>query len=284
MRPKLLKVQSENQWFQRAEVLQRNRKKRKQHRQFLVEGVHSLNALVANNAWAIEALLYTPARRLSDWASAILETAPARHHLELSAQLMDKLSDKDEPAELIAIVDMPTDDPARIPIKRDAFIVLADRPQNPGNLGTLIRSCEAFGAHGLIVTGHACDLYDPPTLRAATGALFGIATTHIFSQDDLNTWLEQLRQQAPGLQIIGTSGHGETRLSHCPFTAPTLLVIGNEAVGLSRRIRQLCDWVGSIPMSGQIPSLNLASAATVCLYEVQRQRMEIPGVIQATDL
>ena len=141
-----------------------------------------------------------------------------------------------------------------------------------------------IGAHGLIVTGHACDLYDPPTLRAATGALFGIATTHIFSQDDLNTWLEQLRQQAPGLQIIGTSGHGETRLSHCPFTAPTLLVIGNEAVGLSRRIRQLCDWVGSIPMSGQIPSLNMASAATVCLYEVQRQRMEIPGVIQATDL
>jgi len=197
---------------------------------------------------------------------------------------MDKLSDKDEPSELIAIVDMPTDDPARIPIKRDAFIVLADRPQNPGNLGTLIRSCEAFGAHGLIVTGHACDLYDPPTLRAATGALFGIATTHIFSQDDLNTWLEQLRQQAPGLQIIGTSGHGETRLSHCPFTAPTLLVIGNEAVGLSRHIRQLCDWVGSIPMSGQIPSLNMASAATVCLYEVQRQRMEIPGVIQATDL
>ena len=77
MRPKLLKVQSENQWFQRAEVLQRNRKKRKQHRQFLVEGVHSLNALVANNAWAIEALLYTPDRRLSYWASAILETAPA---------------------------------------------------------------------------------------------------------------------------------------------------------------------------------------------------------------
>ena len=275
MRPKTLKVQSENQWFQRAEVLKRNRKKRSQHRQFFVEGVHLIKQLVANETWTIEALLYTPDRRLSDWARNILAESQARHHLELSETLMDKLSDKDEPSELIALVEMPADDPGRIPIKQDAFIVLADRPQSPGNLGTLIRSCEAFGAHGLIVTGHACDLYDPQTLRATTGALFALPTTHIFSQDELNTWLDQLRRQAPGLQLIGTSAHGETTLSNCPFTAPTLLVIGNETVGISRRMHELCDWMAAIPMEGQMPSLNMASAATVCLYEVQRQRAQI---------
>ena len=274
MKPKLLKVQSENQWFQRAEVLKRNRKKRNQYRQFFVEGVHLLNALVANKTWIIEALLYTPERRLSDWARSIIDTAPARHHLELSEPMMDKLSDKEEPSELIALVEMPADDPARIPIRSDAFIVLADRPQSPGNLGTLIRSCEAFGAHGLILTGHACDVYDPQTLRATTGALFSLPTTYIFSQEELGTWLEQLRKRAPGLQAIGTSTHGETNLSHCPFTAPILLVIGNETIGLSRRIQELCDWVASIPMVGQIPSLNMASAAAVCLYEIQRQRMK----------
>ena len=273
MMPKLLKVQSENQWFQRAEVLQRNRKKRSQHQQFFVEGVHLINALIANDTWTIEALLYTPDRRLSNWARTILSNSQAQHHLELSASLLDKLSDKDEPSELSAIVAMPADDIARIPIKPDAFIVLADRPQSPGNLGTLIRSCEAFGADGLVVTGHATDLYDPQTLRATTGALFALPTTHIASQDDFSAWLDQLRQQAPGLQLIGTSAHGDTPLSNCPFAAPTLLVIGNETTGMSRRMHELCDYIGTIPMAGKIPSLNMASAATVCLYEIQRQRM-----------
>jgi TrmH family RNA methyltransferase len=274
MRPKKLKVQSENQWFQRAEVLKRNRKKRSQHGQFFVEGVHSINALIAHDAWTIEALLYTPERSLSNWARTILTASRARHHLELSAALMDQLSDKEESSELLAIVEMPADDPARIPICPDALIALADRPQSPGNLGTLIRSCEAFGVHGLVVTGHACDLYDPQTLRAATGALFALPTTHIFPQADLDGWLASLHQQLPEFQLVGTSAQGETVLSNCPFTKPTLLVIGNEGSGLSRRFRERCDYVASIPMSGQTPSLNMASAATVCLYEIQRQRME----------
>jgi tRNA G18 (ribose-2'-O)-methylase SpoU len=274
MKPKRLKVQSENQWFQRAEVLKRNRQKRSQHKQFFVEGVHSINQLIGNKTWRIEALLYTPDRPLSNWARSVLEKTSARHHLELTAPLLAKLSDKEEPSELIAIVEMPADDPARIPVRRDAFIVLADRPQSPGNLGTLIRSCEAFGVHGLVVTGHAADLYDPRTIRAAAGAFFSLPMTHIFSLADLTAWLQAIRQQTPDLQLVGTSADGETILFDCPFSQPTLLVIGNEATGLSRRFHELCDWVASIPMAGQTPSLNMASAASVCLYEIQRQRMK----------
>lgn len=273
MKPKVLKVQSENQWFQRAEVLKRNRKKRSQHGQFFVEGVHSINQLVAHEAWVIEALLYTPERPLSNWARTILDSAAAQHHLQLTPPLLDKLSDKEEPSELIAIVQTPPDDPARLPVHSDALLVLADRPQNPGNLGTLIRSCEAFGAHGLVVTGHAADLYDPRTIRAAAGALFALPATHIFSQTQLSAWLDALGGQAPGMQVVGTGADGDTLLPDCPFNGPTLLIVGNEATGLSRRLRELCDRVASIPMVGQTPSLNVASAAAICLYEIRRQRM-----------
>ena len=80
MKPKRLKVQSENLWFQRAEVLKRNRKKRSQHSQFFVEGVHSLNQLIGNDTWTIEALLYSPDRPLSNWARTILEKTSAFEH------------------------------------------------------------------------------------------------------------------------------------------------------------------------------------------------------------
>ena len=275
MKTKVLKVQSENQWFQRAEVLKRNRKKRTQHRQFFVEGVSSINQLVDRNEWTIEALLYTPDRPLSNWARTVLAKASAHHRLELSAPLLDKLSDKEDPSELLAIVAIPADDPGRIPIRPDALIALADRPANPGNLGTLIRSCEAFGVDGLVITGHAADLYDPRTIRAATGSLFALPTTHISSQAELSRWLDQIRCQIPTLQIVGTSARGATPLANASLTAPTLLIIGNEASGLSQRCREYCDQIVAIPMAGQMPSLNMASAAAVFLYEIQRQRRSV---------
>ncbi len=273
MSPRKLKVQSENQWFQRAEVLKRNRKKRRHHRQFWVEGVASLNQLVANTAWDIPAFLYTPERPLSEWAQQILQTSRARCHLELSGVLMEKLSDKEDTSELLAIVEMPPDDPSRIPIREDALILLADRPASPGNLGTLIRSCDALGAHGIAVTGHAADLFDPRTIRAAAGSFFALPSTRIGSYEELSAWLEEMRRKLPDLQIVGASAQAQINVASCAFTRPTVLLVGNESSGLSRRYRDLCDSMVAIPLTGTAPSLNVACAATVVLYEARRQRL-----------
>ena len=272
MSPQKLRVQRENQWFQRVESLQRNRKKRQHHRQFFVEGVWSIDQMMANDAWGVEALLYTPERPLSNWAEQVLRTSRARWHLELSDALMRKLSDKDDTSELLAITRMPSDTPSRIPMHQDALIVVTVRPASPGNLGTLIRSCDALGAHGLIVTGHAADLFDPRTIRAAAGSFFTLPSIRMVSFTDLSGWLEDVRQARPDLQIVGTSAHAETEVRSCVFTRPTVLLIGNESTGLSRRHRELCDQTAGIPMTGTTPSLNMACAATAVLYEVQRQR------------
>ena len=272
MSPQKLRVQRENQWFQRVESLRWNRKKRQQHRQFFVEGVWSINQLMANDTWDIEALLYTLERPLSNWAQEVLRESRARWHLELSDALMKKLSDKDETSELLAVVRMLPDTPSRIPIHRDVLIVAAVRPASPGNLGTLIRSCDALGAHGLIVTGHAADLFDPKTIRAAAGSFFALPSIRMASFTDLYGWLEGVRQALPGLQTVGTSAHAEADVWSCTFTRPTVFLIGNESTGLSRRHRELCDRIASIPMAGTAPSLNMACAATAVLYEVQRQR------------
>lgn len=83
---------------------------------------------------------------------------------------MEKLSDKEETSEIIAIVEIPEDDVSRLSITDQMLIVVFDRPSNRGNLGTIIRTCDALGAQGLIITGHAVDAYDSETIRATTGS------------------------------------------------------------------------------------------------------------------
>ena len=112
--PRRLPVTTENQWFQRAEVLKRNRQKRWHHRQFFVEGVRSINRLRVDRRWQVEALLYTPERRLSGWARDVLAEIP-RPSTSNFPPLMDKLSDKEDASEVIALVKMPDLDVSAIP-------------------------------------------------------------------------------------------------------------------------------------------------------------------------
>jgi TrmH family RNA methyltransferase len=128
--PRILPVSSENVAFQRLEVLGRNRKKRRRHGQFVVEGVRPIDLALANG-WTVDTFAYTRERELSRWASGILETSTARTHLELTAPLMAKLSERDETSELIAVIDMRDDDPARIRAHDAMLVVVIDRPGWP---------------------------------------------------------------------------------------------------------------------------------------------------------
>ena len=268
----MLRVSAENQWFQRAQGLKRNRKKRHQQRRFLVEGVRSIDRVGAGSGWPVDALLYPVGRELSGWARDVLQRTPARFHLELRPDLMAQLSDKEETSELLAIVEMPGDDPKRIPLPSDALLVLVDRPASPGNLGTLLRSCDALGAHGLVITGHAVDLYDPVTVRASAGSLFAVPAVRIPGGAEVVDWLKLARASAPGLQIVGTSAAASLPASSAALRGPLVLALGNERTGLSQRLQAECDAMVGIPMRGTATSLNIATAATVLLYEVQRQR------------
>lgn len=118
---------------------------------------------------------------MSDWANGILENSGAKKHFELPFHLLKKLSQKEETSELIAIIAMQDDDLSRIPEKDNTLVVVLDRPSNPGNIGTIIRSCDSFGVNGLIITGHSADLYDPETIRATTGSFFCVPTVCLSS-------------------------------------------------------------------------------------------------------
>ena len=261
------RVASRNARFQQWQTLLTNRQKRQRAGRFLVQGVRPLT-LAADQGWHIEELLIDDDRRLSRWAEEFIAAAGA-DVIALPSDLLAELGEKDQDAapELLAVVAMPPDDLTRIPVAADFLGVAFDRPAQPGNLGTLIRSADAFGASGVVVTGHAADVYDPRTVRASTGSLFGLPTVRAESHRDVLEWLA-----GTGVTIVGTDEHGDTDIEDYDFCAPTLIAVGNETVGLSTGWREACDRVLSIPMRGTASSLNAANAATVVLYEAARQR------------
>jgi TrmH family RNA methyltransferase len=267
----VIRIHTENNHFQYLETLRRNRNKRSKTQTFFVEGVNAIHQALAHH-WEIEAFVYVNDRRLSDWAIDILGRSPANTHYELPSPLMQKISQKEDHSELVAILRIPPDDLARIPESLNPLIVILDRIASPGNLGTIIRACDALGVDGIILTGHAADLYAPETIRATTGSFFAVPVIRMPSPKALIPWIDKFRQEHPLIEIIGTSANAEKSIEAHDFTQPTILLVGNENRGLSVFYRELAQTAVTIPMSGAASSLNVACATSVILYEIGRQR------------
>jgi len=265
-KPPVLRVTSRNAAFQQWQALLSNRVKRQRAGEFIVQGVRPIT-LAVEHGWPVRAMIYDISRPLSRWATDMLAASGARQ-VAMAPELVTELGEKDSgPPELLAVVQIPPDDFSRIPRRPDLLTVVFDRPSSPGNVGTLIRSADAFGAHGLIVTGHAADPYDPKSVRASTGSVLAVPVIRAASHTDVIGWA-----RTSSAVIIGTDEKGETDIAGIDLTGPAVLVIGNETAGLSAAWRQACDIVGKIPITGAASSLNAAGAATVMLYEASRQR------------
>jgi len=267
-----LRVTSRNARFQQWQSLLGNRAKRQRSGEFLVQGVRPIS-LAAASGWPLHALIYDAGRPLSDWAQQLLRTVDSVH-VAMAPDLLAELGEKaDSQPELVAVAGLPRDDLDRIPADEGFLGVVLDRPASPGNIGSIIRSADAFGAHGVIVTGHAADVYDPRSVRASTGSLFAVPVVRCASHREVAGWLAARRARGWPVVLAGADEHGGQAVFDADFTGPTLLVVGNEGTGLSGGWRELCDRLVSIPMTGAASSLNAASAATAVLYEAARQRI-----------
>jgi 23S rRNA (uridine2479-2'-O)-methyltransferase len=268
------RVSSRNARFQEWQALLGNRRKRHQAGEFVVQGVRPIT-LALEHGWPVRALIYDADRPLSRWAGAALDSPAAARadRVAMSGELLAELGEKDaDGPELVAVVAMPADDLARIPVDGGFLGVAFDRPSSPGNIGTVVRSADAFGAAGLIVTGHGADPYDPRAVRASTGSLFALPVVRADGPAGVLRWVEAQREAGVPLTVLGTDEEGEVDVAGRDLTGPTLVAIGNETSGLSESWRAGCDVIARIPITGSASSLNAASAATVLLYEAARQR------------
>lgn len=267
------RIFTKNAIYQKFEVLKTNRNKRYKYNEFFVEGVRNINEAIKNN-WHISSFLYTKEKKLSNWAIDILDKVNTDINYELTSNLMEELSNKEDTSELLAIVRMREDSFTQFHFSDNPIIALFDRPSNRGNLGTIIRSCDALGVEGLIITGHAVDLYDPEVIVSSMGSFFNIPVIRVSEQEKLLTFMGDMKKRYPNFQTIGTTAHKENPIDKLNLTNPIMFMIGNETDGLCKMYKDSCDVMTTIPMAdcSSASSFNVGCAATVMFYEAVRQR------------
>lgn len=253
--------------YQRFETLKRNREKRAKQGLFFLEGVHPVEQAVAAG-YEFYAIGINAEARLSGWANDMIKKAAPEIIFKMRPELHSELSDREESCELVCLARQKTGLP-KFDYDPQALYVVFDRPAGPGNLGTVFRSADAFGARCVITTGHAADFYDPQCIRASIGTVF--AKPHV-NMESSEKAIEYLRSLPEKPVIIGTSARGDCQLKDVDMTGPVAIVIGNETFGMSKAWRENCDILAKIPIFGGASSLNVGSAATVCFYEAARQR------------
>lgn len=268
---RVIDVGKENATFQHLEVLKRNRAKRAQYGEVFVEGVAGINALL-RAGWKVIAVAYDRERPLSGWAREVIAQADPESILRLAPWLMEKVSDREDPSELIVIAERRVRRLDEVRLDPSSALLIFDRPSNHGNLGSLIRSCDAFGVSALITLGHSVDIFDPVVLRASLGAFFSVPVIHSPSPREIEAWLAKERARVPEIRLVGTSAEGARPIHEVDLTGPVAVVLGNEAGGMSRKLVEMVDELAAIPMAGTVDSLNVACAGTVVLYELARQR------------
>ncbi|MBH0775167.1 TrmH family RNA methyltransferase [Nocardia bovistercoris] len=253
-----------------------NRATRNRDGRFLVQGVRPITQAV-EHGWPLETLLYRlGAPELSSWARRLLDTAEVPC-VGLVPELMAELGEKSTGTpEVVAVAhargtDLASFEPGE-PGEAPPVVVVFDRPNSPGNLGTLIRSADAFGATAVVVTGHGADHYDPQAVRASTGSLFAVPVFRAAGAAQVLALRD--RQIARGIptRVVGTDENGTHAVFDHDFTESTILVVGNETGGMSAAWQAACDDLVSIPMGGSASSLGAPSAGAVALYEISRQR------------
>lgn len=241
----------------------RQKKTRSETGLFLVEGIHHVGEVVAAG-WDVEYVLYAPELLTSGFASDLISRLGAAPQ-PVSAQVMESLADKENPQGILAIVQQKriklSDLKGSRTSSRFGKCTALVSPQDPGNVGTILRTLDAVGADALFLLEGGVEVYHPTVVRSSMGTLFWKPVIQA-SFDEFIAWA-----RSENYQLIGTSAHADVEYQTYVPDPPWVLVLGNEQKGLSAQQMQDCDVTVSLPMKGRVSSLNLAVAAGVLLYQ-----------------
>ena len=253
-------IEKANDELQLLEATRTNRQKRAAQGRFVVEGVRNIDAALAND-WPVQLVLSPIGASLSRWATDVVERAGGEH-VGLAPDLFDRLTDRQERPELLLVCGIPE---RVVPQRDDLVLVVLDRINSPGNLGTIVRTSDALGAHAVVTVGHSASAYDAQCVRASVGSLFALPVVAVDGVDALEPLLA-------GLTVVATDESGAIDVADASFTPPCALLLGNETSGLSRALRERADVTVRIPMSGTASSLNVATAHAIVLHDLARRR------------
>jgi RNA methyltransferase, TrmH family len=236
----------------------RQRKYRLETGLFVVEGLHPLGeALEAG--WEFEAILYAPDVLASDFGRRLLEQNESKLQ-PVSNEVMESLADKENPQGILGVVKQRHTELVNLPRSVQCLVAMV-APQDPGNVGTVLRTMDAVGADALILAEGGVEPYHPTCVRASMGAIFWKPIVQT-SFSEMMAW-----SRSGVIQTIATSAHSSMDYRQFAPVQPWMLILGNEQKGLNSEQLAACDARVALPMRGRASSLNVAVAAGVLLYQ-----------------
>jgi TrmH family RNA methyltransferase len=244
-----------------------DRKHRRRQQAFVVEGLQPVWRAVSAGR-QVEAVILAP-ELLTNPAALEMVAGLERDGVavtRVSAELFGRLSDRDSPAGLAAIVRGQVGGLDELTVAADSVFVVLHELQNPGNIGTIVRTADAAGAAGVILSGHTADPLSGTAIKASMGSVFAVAVVAVAEQAQLLDWAEANR-----VSLVGLSGAGTVDLWSAGLPRPLAVLLGNEGAGLPDSLLAAAAQRVRIPMSGTAESLNVAAAAAVVLYELKRR-------------
>jgi TrmH family RNA methyltransferase len=228
---------------------------------FLAEGPQSVREVVRHRPELVRDL-YHVADAVTRHADVLGAAVAAGLHVhEVTPEVLAAMCDTPAPQGLLAVcrpLDVPLD---AVLDAAPRLLVVLTNVRDPGNAGTVIRGADAAGADAVLVSDASVDVYNPKVVRSTAGSLFHLP---VVTGVPIPTLLHDVR--AAGLRLLAADGSGTDLLHDVDLTSPHAWVMGNEAWGLEPEVREACDQVVRVPIYGSAESLNLAMAATVCLY------------------
>lgn len=187
--------------------------------------------------------------------------------LTVKDDIFDRMSDTQTPQGIITVMRRMEHDLERMLSVENPLLVVLETLQDPGNLGTIIRTGEGAGVTGIIMNSNTVDVYNPKTIRSTMGSIYRVPFVYV---DDLGALVVKLREK--GIHTYAAHLEGRNYYDSFSFKGPTAFIIGNEGNGLTRELADSAEEYLKIPMEGQVESLNAAISTALLMYEAHRQR------------
>jgi len=243
----------------------RDRRAREESGLFVIEGYRELKrALDAGRQ--IQTLFSCPEFFLGVNEDQIIHQCKAALHLKCTSAVFAKISYRDRPDGLLAMAPQLHLTLADLKLKQNPFLVVAEGVEKPGNLGTILRSCDGAGVDAVIVCDPTTDIHNPNVVRSSVGTLFTLPVLETDSRETILFLKER------GIAIVAATPQASLEFTQADFKVPLAIVVGTEQYGLTEDWMKNADVFVRIPMFGVADSLNVASATTLLLYEVVRHR------------
>jgi RNA methyltransferase, TrmH family len=243
----------------------RNRKPRDEEKQFIIEGYREILRAV-EAGWQLNELYFCAELFLGVNEEALIDRIEYAEMYSVDKPVFEKMSYRDRPDGLIAVAPQKHLTLADLTVTEGSCFVIAESIEKPGNLGSILRSCDATACAGLIVCDRCTDIFNPNVVRASVGTLFSVPIVEA-STEEVLAWIAENK-----VGLVATTPAADKNYTEANLTGPIAIAVGTEQIGLTETWISRANVRVKIPMCGIADSLNVASATTLLLYEQLRQR------------